>query len=55
LSTIGELTVTEQIIKEAIRLYPPVHIIPRVTTRDVTINGYRIPKGTEPRLSYSRT
>lgn len=51
LSTLSELTVTEQILREAIRLYPPVHTIPRVTTRDVTIDGYRIPTGTETHLS----
>ncbi len=51
MSTIGELTVTDHILREAMRLYPPVHTIPRVTTRDVTIDGYHIPKETETHIS----
>jgi len=51
LSTLSELIITDHIITEAIRLYPPVHTIPRVTTRDVTISGYHIPKGTETHIS----
>ena len=50
IATFGELTFTEQILNEAMRLYPPVHTIPRVTTRDVTVGDYRIPEGSKSRL-----
>jgi cytochrome P450 len=34
-----------QVFKEAIRLYPPAPMIRRETLRDITIDGYSIPKG----------
>lgn len=34
------------VMKEALRLYSPVHVIPRKTVKDVEFMGYRIPKGT---------
>ena len=30
---------------ETLRLYPPVYVIPRETTRRVAVDGYRIPAG----------
>ena len=51
MSTVGELSITDNILREAMRLYPPVHTIPRVATRDVIINGYDIPEGTETHIS----
>ncbi|OIB57337.1 cytochrome P450 [Natrialba sp. SSL1] len=45
------LVFTEQIITEALRLYPPIHTIPRQTMTDVEINGYRLPEGHEIHLS----
>lgn len=38
---------TEQVIKEAMRIYPPVMAIPRRVLRDVTIGGYAMPAGSE--------
>lgn len=46
-----ELELTDRIITEALRLYPPIHTIPRQTTADVEVNGYRIPEGHEIHLS----
>nr|WP_245332994.1 cytochrome P450 [Halarchaeum solikamskense] len=46
-----ELEFTDRIITEALRLYPPVHTIPRRTMTDVEIGGYRIPEGHEIHLS----
>lgn len=51
LSDVGELAVTERIVLETLRLYPPVHTIPRSTTRDVDIDGYRVPADTTTHLS----
>jgi len=39
------LDVTERIVTETLRLYPPVYTIPREAATDVTIDGYRIPEG----------
>ncbi|WP_299331883.1 cytochrome P450 [Haloplanus sp.] len=39
------LAVTERIVTEALRLYPPVYTIPRETTTDVTVDGHRVPEG----------
>lgn len=33
------------VMKEALRLFSPVHVIPRKTVRDVEFKGYLIPKG----------
>ena len=46
-----ELEYTDRIITEALRLYPPVHTIPRRTLTDVEVGGYRIPEGHEIHLS----
>ena len=54
LATVGDLEVVERILQEALRLYPSIHTIPRVTTTDVTMGGYRIPAGTETHLSVWR-
>ncbi|WP_135305970.1 cytochrome P450 [Haloarcula amylovorans] len=51
LEDIEELEVTDRILTEALRLYPPIHTIPRKTTTDVEMNGYHIPKGHELHLS----
>jgi len=40
-----DLEFTENIITEALRLYPPIHTIPRRTKSDVEVNGFRIPGG----------
>jgi cytochrome P450 len=40
------LTVTTQVLKEALRLYPPVYIMGRVSVADTELGGYHIPRGT---------
>lgn len=39
------LKLTEMIFKEALRLYPPVYIVPREAKEDVVIGGYRVKRG----------
>jgi cytochrome P450 len=51
LSDVGELTVTSQILNETLRLFPPIHTIPRVTTRPVEMDGYRLEPDTRTHLS----
>jgi cytochrome P450 len=46
-----DLEVTERVLLEALRLYPPIHTIPRVATEDVTVDGHRVPEGTTTHLS----
>lgn len=41
---LSELTYTERVVTEAMRLYPPVHTIIRETSEPVTIAGYRFPE-----------
>jgi cytochrome P450 len=43
LSDLDDLDVTERVITETLRLYPPVHSLPRETTTDVVFDGHRIP------------
>ena len=42
-----ELKYTQWVIKEAMRLYPPVFQVYRRTTEDIELNGYLIPKGVQ--------
>ncbi|WP_058364946.1 cytochrome P450 [Haloparvum sedimenti] len=42
---LAELDYTERVVKETMRLYPPVHELLREPTEDVTLGGYRIPAG----------
>ena len=39
------LDYTDRVLSEAMRLYPPVPIVPREPRADVRLNGYRIPAG----------
>lgn len=48
---VSELAAIERVLTEVLRLYPPAHTIPRVTTRDVDIGGYRLPEGTQTHLA----
>lgn len=48
---LAELEFTDRILTEALRLYPPVHTLPRQTETDVEVNGFRIPKNREIHLS----
>lgn len=49
--TVPELSMTRRIVQEALRMYPPAHTIPRVTTRDVELGGYTLPEGTRTHLA----
>ena len=41
-----DVTWTEAIIKEALRLYPPAWMIPRVAAKDLELGGFSIQEGT---------
>jgi len=41
------LELTQRVLDEAVRLYPPVYVIPRVCTRAVQIGAYRVEAGDE--------
>ena len=51
LSDVSAMETTERILNETLRLYPPIHTIPRVTTRPVEMNGYRLEPDTRTHLS----
>lgn len=44
---LSALPYTEQVIKEALRMYPPAYVLPRRVAKDVTIGPYRLPRGAE--------
>ncbi len=46
IADLGKLPYTNQIIKESMRLYPPVAIFGREAATDTTIGDYEIPQGT---------
>jgi len=48
------LDVTERVVTETLRLFPPVYTIPRETTTDLTLDGYRIPEGAPTWLTVDR-
>lgn len=45
------LKLTEAVVKESMRLYPPAHVIGREASRDVTVGDYRLKKGTAVLMS----
>ena len=49
---VGALSVLDQVVKESLRLYPPIHVGNRFTAWDVELAGYHIPAGTRVMLSY---
>ena len=48
---VDDLELTNRIVKETLRLYPPVHTIPRQTTRPVDVDGYQIPADEQVHIS----
>ncbi len=48
---INSLVLIDQIIKEALRLYPPIHVGNRMTAEDLQLMGYKVPQDT--RVMYS--
>jgi cytochrome P450 len=48
---VGRLVFLEQVIKETLRLYPPIHIGMRIAAQDLEFGGCKIPAGT--RVVYS--
>jgi cytochrome P450 len=48
---LNQLQYLEQVIKETLRLYPPIHLGMRIAATDLAFQGYRIPAGT--RVMYS--
>jgi sterol 14-demethylase len=51
--SLRELEKTEWVVKEVLRLHPPLFILIRVALQDTTVLGYKIPKGTWVALSPS--
>ena len=43
---LGALVQCEQVVKETLRLWPPVHTLGRQVRREVTLMGYTLPPGT---------
>lgn len=49
--TVSQLKYLDQVLKESLRLYPPIHAGMRIAATDLTFQGYHIPAGT--RVMYS--
>jgi cytochrome P450 len=47
----SQLIYLDQVVKETLRLYPPIHIGMRIAAKDLGFQGYRIPSGS--RVVYS--
>lgn len=52
---INRLHFLDQIIKETMRLYPPIHVGNRMTDTDMKLQGCPVPKGRRVMLSYYLT
>ena len=47
LADLERLPYTEQVVSEAMRLYPPVYAIARRAREDTEVGGFRVPRGSE--------
>lgn len=47
LADLDALPYTEQVIKESMRLYPPVYMVARKASEDTTLGGHPVPRGSE--------
>lgn len=54
LTDIRNLEYTECVLNETLRRFPSVYTLPRVTTEDVQLGGFDLPKGTRIHLSVWR-
>jgi cytochrome P450 len=43
---LNQLHITDQVIKEALRIYPPIHVGNRFAKEDMNLQGYRLTAGT---------
>lgn len=43
---LSELSYLKACVRESLRLKPPMPVLSRILTKDITVHGYRIPKGT---------
>ena len=46
-----DLELLDRVVDESLRLYPPIHSLPRETTRDVAFGEYTVPAGSEVLVS----
>lgn len=51
LSSLASLETVDRVIKETLRLYPPIHLGSRIAATEIDFQGFRIPTGT--RVIYS--
>jgi len=51
LEQLDQLPQLDQVIKETLRLYPPIHMGNRQTNGDIAVHGYDIPGGTRVMMS----
>jgi cytochrome P450 len=51
MADVGDLSLVEQVVDEAMRLYPPVYTMFREATQPVELSGYRVPEGAAIMLS----
>ena len=52
LEKIGKLTYTKQCIEEAMRLYPPLFVLDRISIEEDSVNGQKFKKGTVWLMSF---
>jgi len=48
---VGQLSYLDLVIKEALRLYPPIHVGNRIVAEDTVITGYELAAGTRTMVS----